>query len=168
MSTFPTITASQYAAATALVTPKLLIHVFIGSRLAVIARTGDKMTATDRLVNYSSIAIGAVVGAFTGWYIYRKTMARAQELEAEETNIVRDSSRRTGNIPRRYSDDPEAQVAAETLANDDDAIDYFDEHTTTKPTEYRDETTDDEDVFGEGDGDDELITASIGMHQQKR
>lgn len=171
MSTFPTVHPASYALATAIVTPKLLIPAFIGSRLAVIARTSEKMTLQDRVVNYSSIAIGAVVGAFTGWYIYQKTMARAKELEAEETGSIHDSTRRTGRIPRRFSDDPEAQAAAETIArDDDDAPDYFDVSPREERSEprYHDEPTDDEDVFGAGDGDDPPVIANIGLHQQKR
>ena len=170
MSTFPTVSPSNYALATAIVTPKLFIPAFIGSRLAVIARTSEKMTTQDRVVNYSSIAIGAVVGAFTGWYIYRKTMDRAKELEAEETNSVRDASRGPGQRPRRFTDDPEAQAAAETLAkDDDDAPDYFDVSPAEERPEprYHDTTDDGEDVFGAGDGDDAVI-ANIGLHEQKR
>merc|ERR1711939_47179 len=167
MSTFPTVHPAMYALATALVSPKLFIHVFIGSRLAVIARTREKMTMADRLVNYSSIAIGATVGILTGVYIYRQTMARAKELEAEEASTVTDSVRRTGHIPPQYNDDPEAQVAASTLARDDDAMEYFDDSDTER-AEYRDEPTDDEDVFGRGDGDDEEVIDTIGLQQQKK
>ncbi|RVX65849.1 hypothetical protein B0A52_10306 [Exophiala mesophila] len=173
LSTFPTIHPVSYAVATALVTPKLFIPVFIGSRLAVIARTAEKMTVTDRLVNYSGIAIGAVVGVTTGWYIYRKTMARAKELEAEEANLIHESNRRTGHIPREFADDPDTEAAAEVIAREDlDAPDYFDESPEDERPEpqYHDDPTDDEsDVFGTGDGDeDEPIIANISLHQTKR
>lgn len=168
MSTFPTITPLNYALATAIVTPKLLVHVFIGSRLAVIARTREKMTMGDRAINYGSIALGAIIGGLTGFYIYQKTMARAKELEAEEVNSVRDSTRRTGHPPAEFSDDPEAQAAATTLARDDDRIDFFDE-SPNEESEYHDETDADDDVFGKGDGDDnEPVIANIGLHQQKK
>jgi uncharacterized membrane protein YdjX (TVP38/TMEM64 family) len=168
MSTFPTVSPAMYALATTLITPKLFIHVFIGSRLAAIARKGEKMTASDRAVNYASIAIGAVVGAFTGWYIYRKTMARAAELGAEEIASVRDSVRRTGMPPREFSDDPEAVLAAETLIEDDvdDDPDFFDEDTPVK-SGYRDESDAESDVFGAGDGDDDDDDA-IGLKRQSR
>ncbi|KIW76670.1 hypothetical protein Z517_09114 [Fonsecaea pedrosoi CBS 271.37] len=166
MSTFPTVSPVMYALATAMVTPKLLVHVFIGSRLAVIARTREKMTMGDRAINYGSIALGAVVGSLTGLYIYRQTMARAKELEAEETDTVRDTTRRTGAPPPDFSDDPEAQIAAETVA--DDTMDYFDESPNERPR-YHDDTDDDDDVFGKGDGDDdEPVTANISLHQQKK
>ncbi|KAJ9614011.1 Tlg2-vesicle protein [Cladophialophora chaetospira] len=166
MSTFPTVTPAAYALATAMVTPKLLVPAFIGSRLAVIARTREKMTMGDRAINYSSIVLGAVIGTGTAYYIYRQTMARARELEAEEVNNVRDSTRRTGHPPPEFSDDPEAQVAANTVARDDDRIDYFDD-SVNEQGEYRDETDEDDDVFGKGDGD-ELATANINLHQQRK
>ena len=151
-----------------MVTPKLLVHAFIGSRLAVIARTHEKMSTSDRAINYGSIALGAVIGTCTGFYIYRQTMARAKQLEVEEANNIRDSTRRTGHPPPEFSDDPEAQLAANTLARDNDQIDYFDDSSNEQPG-YRDETDNDDDVFGKGDGDeDESATTHIGLHQQKK
>lgn len=164
MSMFPTVHPGMYALATTIITPKLFIHVFIGSRLAAIARSGEQMSAGARALNYASIAIGALVGAFTGWYIYRKTMARAAELDAEEIADVRDSVRRTGMPPRQFSDDPETALAAETLAEDedDDEPDFFDDDAPVKPG-YRDESDVESDVFGAGDGEDD---DDIGMRRQ--
>lgn len=152
MSTFPTVHPSQYALATALITPKLLIHVFIGSRLAAIAKGGEMSTGT-KLLNWASIICFGLLGAFVGWFIYRKTMQRARDLEAEEQDRVRDSIRRTGSLPREFADDPEAQVAAETLAQDDDDVAYFDDVLSPEP--YRDDQIVDDDVFGKGDDDDD-------------
>ena len=155
MSTFPTVHPGMYALATAIITPKLFIHVFIGSRLAAIAKSGETMSTATKVVNYTSMAVFGLIGAGVGWYIYQKTMARARELEAEEEAAVRDSVRRTGRPPKQFTDDPEAQGAAETLA-EEDTVDYFDE-STSEPQQYHDEPTDDEDPFGRGDGtDDEL------------
>ena len=69
ISTFPTVEPAMFALATAIVTPKLLIHVFIGSRLAVM---GDKMDAGTKAVNWISIIVGMMIGAVTGWLIYRR------------------------------------------------------------------------------------------------
>ena len=170
MSTFPTVHPAMYALATAIITPKLLVHVFIGSRLAAIAKSGEKMTAGTRAINYVSIAVGVTVGAVTGWYIYQKTMARARQLEEEEANNIRDTTRRSGMPPRVFSDDPEAQVAATALAEDaaeDDDIDYFDDDDESGPEHgaYRDQS-DSEDVFGEGDG--KNGGTAIGLHSQKK
>ncbi|TVY38243.1 Golgi apparatus membrane protein, partial [Lachnellula occidentalis] len=85
MSTFPTVNPLNYALATAIASPKLLIHVFIGSRLAVIADSeGGKMDAGTKAINYISIIVGGVLGVAVGWIIYQKTIARARELENEE------------------------------------------------------------------------------------
>ena len=56
LSTIPTVDARMYALATAIITPKLFIHVFIGSRLAEIARHGGQMSAgtkADQLHQHS-------------------------------------------------------------------------------------------------------------------
>lgn len=164
MSTFPTVHPATYALATAIVTPKLFIPVFIGSRLAIIAKTGEKMSAGARVVNWLSIIIGAAVGIGTGLFIYRQTMARAAELEAEEAQNVRDPVRRTGGPPVIFADDPEAQATAENLAHDNDDVDYFDDVPSPKPP-YSDSLDGEEDVFGQGDGSYE---DTIGLHGQKK
>ena len=64
--------------------PKLAVHVFIGSRLALLAESGDKMSAGDRAINYASMLFGGVLGFTVGLIIYRRTMARAAELAASE------------------------------------------------------------------------------------
>ncbi|GJC92261.1 Tlg2-vesicle protein of 38 kDa [Colletotrichum higginsianum IMI 349063] len=91
LSTIPTIKPWVFAASTALASPKLLVHVFIGSRLALIAEKGDEMTAGGKAINYISMVFGGVVGLAVGWVIYQRTMARAAELaleEAEESGLV--------------------------------------------------------------------------------
>jgi len=72
ISTFPTVQPQMYALATAIVTPKLMVHIFIGSRLAAIAKSGEKMDASTKAINWASIIGGGVVGAVTGWLIYRR------------------------------------------------------------------------------------------------
>lgn len=154
MSTFPTVEPSAYALATALVTPKLLIPVFIGSRLASIAKKKGEMSAGTKALNWASIIFFGFLGAFVGWFIYRKTMQRAREMEAEEQQSVRDAARRTGRAPE-FTDDPEAQVAADTLTRDDDDIAYFDDDDEEPRTQsYRDDQAGD-DIFAKGDTSDD-------------
>lgn len=83
LATVPSVGVGGFAAATACATPKLLVHVFIGSRLALLAESGDHMSAGDRAINYASMAIGGLVGFIVGLVIYRRTMARAAEIAAE-------------------------------------------------------------------------------------
>lgn len=155
MSTFPTVHPLMYALATAIITPKLLIHVFIGSRLSALGEDGDQMSTGAKILNWASIIVTGLVGAFTGWYIYNGTMARARQLEAEEQSNVRQSVTRSGAPPGEFMDDPEAQAAATTLAQGDE-VDFFDEDEDATRESYEDEPSDD-DVFGQGDGDAEAI-----------
>ncbi|KAK3337136.1 hypothetical protein B0T19DRAFT_61924 [Cercophora scortea] len=83
LATVGSIRPWSFAVATALSTPKLLVHVFIGSRLALLAED-DTMSTGDRAINYLSMFVGGAVGIGVGLLIYRRTMARAAELAREE------------------------------------------------------------------------------------
>lgn len=62
------------------------MHVFIGSKLFELAESGDKMTGFSRALNYVSMAVFGLLGFGVGLWIYRRTMARADEL-ARETEL---------------------------------------------------------------------------------
>ncbi|AEO66038.1 uncharacterized protein THITE_2113810 [Thermothielavioides terrestris NRRL 8126] len=83
LATVGSVRARSFALATAAATPKLLIHVFVGSRLALLAESGDKMTGFDRAINFVSMGLFGVLGFCVGLLIYRRTMARAAELARE-------------------------------------------------------------------------------------
>ncbi|RMZ86599.1 hypothetical protein DV736_g6171, partial [Chaetothyriales sp. CBS 134916] len=147
MAIVPSVEPQAFALATALITPKLFIHVFIGSRLAAIAKSHEQMSTGAKLLNYTSILFGAVVGGAVGWYIYQKTMARSRQLETGPG----------ADVPTpKFTDDPEEQLASGSLGDDedeDDAPDYFDESPELR---YTDEG--DDDPFSRGDEtDDERI-----------
>ena len=72
MSTIPTVQPLVFALATAIASPKLMIHIFIGSRLAAIAKSGEKMDGGTKAINYASIVGGMVLGAATGYFIYQR------------------------------------------------------------------------------------------------
>jgi uncharacterized membrane protein YdjX (TVP38/TMEM64 family) len=116
LATIPSITPMSFAISTALSTPKLLVHIFIGSRLAVLAENGDEMSFGDRMINYLSMAVSGAVGLTVGWIVYKRTMARAAEL-------ARETSAEEGYSHRSYIDaedtlmDPEDAAA---LMSDDD------------------------------------------------
>jgi len=154
MSTFPTVHPVSFGLATLIASPKLLIHVFIGSRMAAIGESGEKMDASTKAINWASIIIGGMLGVGIGYYIYQKTISRAKELEIEELEAQR------GEIPRerRYSDEgilnQDVDTDAAALMNDDD-ISLWDNNEGN--TGYRDEFSDtsDDDVFARGDVDEE-------------
>lgn len=62
----------MFAVATAAATPRLLIAIFIGSRLAVIAKSGEKMDTATKAINWASIVFGVALGGLTGWLIYKR------------------------------------------------------------------------------------------------
>ncbi|KUI54066.1 Golgi apparatus membrane protein tvp38 [Cytospora mali] len=107
LATVPSIQPLSFALATAFSSPKLLVHVFIGSRLALLAEKGDEMTFGDRLVNYVSMLVGGLVGMGVGYFIYRRTMARAAELAREEAEAGRslDGRAGAGGVGGEYADD---------------------------------------------------------------
>jgi hypothetical protein len=158
IATFPTVSWASYAIATAIVSPKLMLHIFIGSQLEKIAESGEKMPAGTKALSYVSIGIGAVAGVTTGWFMYKKTKERAAELEVEERSGVRRTS--IEDLDNEYADDPSALEAATRLREDDDDISL---RTAAWDNEYHDEPTDAEDdaleipddPFSMGDDDEE-------------
>ncbi|KAK0119053.1 Tlg2-vesicle protein [Cadophora gregata f. sp. sojae] len=155
ISTFPTVHPLSFALATAITSPKLLIHVFIGSRLASIAENGGKMDGKTKAINYASIAFGAILGATVGFIIYQRTMARAKELEIEALEAgTAERALVVGNSQRGYSDlDGMEDTDAVALMGDDDISLW--ENDGERDGAYRDDFTDDEDVFASGDIEEE-------------
>lgn len=84
IATFPTVHWANFALATTIATPRLLIGVFIGSRLAKIAEGVGEMDTVGRFWNWMGILVSIVFGVVTAWYVYRQTKRRADELEAVE------------------------------------------------------------------------------------
>ncbi|KAI9684086.1 MAG: Tlg2-vesicle protein [Trizodia sp. TS-e1964] len=153
MSTFPTVHPLMFALATAISTPKLLIHVFIGSRLAIIAEKGEEMDTATTILNYASIVGGALLGAATGYFIYQRTMARSQQLEAEEQSQIAAAIRNQSGHGN-FADDLDEAAISSTAPLDGDEIDFYED-------DYYDD--EDDDVFEHGDGDQER---AIGLARQ--
>jgi len=120
ISTIPTVTWQSFMFATAIVSPKLLLHVFVGAKLGELAERGAEMDAKTKAISYISIIIGLVAGAVTGWVIYRQTKKRAAELEEQEREHAHHTSRE--GIRAEYADDPAALEAAEVLREEEDDI----------------------------------------------
>jgi len=162
MSTFPTVHPLSFALATAIASPKLLIHVFIGSRLASIAESDGKMDAGTKAINYASIVFGSILGASVGWIIYRKTMLRAKELESEELesgNRTLDGEVLAGR-QRSYSDsaaeEDDGFNGGDAAMMDPDDISLWDNEEEGRGNGYVDFTDEEDegnDVFAGGDSE---------------
>ncbi|KAJ5082748.1 hypothetical protein N7532_011791 [Penicillium argentinense] len=123
ISTFPTVQPLMYGLATAIITPKLLVPAFVGSRLRLLSEKGEEMSGGSKAVNIISIIVTVAVGIFTGYYIYNRTLARAKELEEKERAEIRQSlqSDHAAHRPhRRFSDDDDTNEAANMLARDEE------------------------------------------------
>lgn len=79
MSSVHTVEPYKFFLATLCTTPKLLIHIFIGDR---VAKLGAAKDTSSRVVNLISIVLAIVVAILTTWIIYRRTMERAAQIEA--------------------------------------------------------------------------------------
>jgi hypothetical protein len=120
LSTIPTVSVFQFALATACVTPKLLVHIFIGAELGKLAEHGGEMDAKTKAISYLSIAVGSLIGIGTAWLIYRQAKSRARELAEQERDGVRRAS--ADRLRDEYADDPASLEAARRLRDDDDDI----------------------------------------------
>ncbi|KGO37704.1 SNARE associated Golgi protein [Penicillium expansum] len=117
VSTFPTVQPLMYGLATAIISPKLLVPAFIGSRIRLLSEKGEEMSAGSKAVNICSIILTVGIGIFTG------SLARAQELEAQERADIRDSLQadHAAHRPHRgFSEDPDVNKASTTLARDEE------------------------------------------------
>jgi len=135
MSSIPTVYPTIFALATAIASPKLLIHVFIGSRFSAIGRE-NKSDTTSKIVNWTSIIFGMVFGAVTGWLIYQRTSARARQLEAEEQAKLEQRGQGLSH-PDDFLDEPEGD-GEHNQGDDIDLVGHADGNG------YRDETTDED------------------------
>jgi uncharacterized membrane protein YdjX (TVP38/TMEM64 family) len=183
MSTFPTVQPLNYGLATAIVSPKFMVTAFIGSRIRVLSENNEEMSAGSKAINIISILVSITVGIGTGIYIYRRTLARAQELEEQERAGIRqslDNDHASGRHRHSFSDDQDENTAATTLARDEEerlGFHDFDEDHVDLVVEgddlnvhgnrpYQDEFTDNEsDVFQDGDGPE---SESFGLHTHVR
>lgn len=145
----PTVPWTTFALATAITTPKLLIHVFIGSRLAALGESGEKMDAKTKAVNYVGIALGMCFGVTTGYIIYNKTKQRAAELEAQQ---LEEGGSEAPRLSREYSDDAVVGRENPNLRQGRDDISLHDNH---EDAEYEDFWSDEDDAFRHGDEDDD-------------
>lgn len=158
MSTFPTVSPFTFALATALATPKLFIHIFIGSRLAAIVESGGKMDIVTKMVNYASIIFGSLMGIGLGYYIYQRTSARALQLKLEEEAGLAHTSGTGDDSDAEYFAGATARSAPTGM--DDDDISLWDNNDDA----YRDDYTDEDNPFAGGYVDEEAV---IGTQASK-
>jgi SNARE associated Golgi protein len=124
LSSIPTVHWAQFAAATAAASPKLLLHVWIGAQLALLAEKGDKMDARTKAVSVTGMVVGSVAGLATGAWIYMQTVKRSKELRALE-------EAEQGMLdPEEFADEDDAELSdgtTEYLREEEDDISLRDD-----------------------------------------
>ncbi|KDQ64854.1 hypothetical protein JAAARDRAFT_28501 [Jaapia argillacea MUCL 33604] len=73
----------QFVVATTCLLPKILLHVFIGSRLAALSddKSRREMDTQTKLINGISIAAGILFGVIAGWVVYYQMQKQVHHLQ---------------------------------------------------------------------------------------
>lgn len=83
------LTLRNFAIAQVITTPKLLIYLFIGSRIKNI---GETDSTSSKLVDLISIIVAIVILTLTAWILYSKTQKKYSELQRQHEQIHTDDS----------------------------------------------------------------------------
>ncbi|TIB36446.1 hypothetical protein E3P86_02506 [Wallemia ichthyophaga] len=85
------LTFTQFFFATILSTPRLFLHVFIGSRVFALSDPNNQLDSTTKILDITGIVAGMVLSTLLGWYVYRVTMHKISQSVDEEYNIDNES-----------------------------------------------------------------------------
>lgn len=94
MSTVPSVEPWKFFVATLCCTPKLFLHIFIGSRLARLSTSKDNATWW---ANFISVVLALGIGIGTSYVIYNKTMEKARQIQHGETDDQADDFEISGD-----------------------------------------------------------------------
>ncbi|SNX82546.1 uncharacterized protein MEPE_01252 [Melanopsichium pennsylvanicum] len=98
------VTFTHFVTATALITPKLFLHVWLGTRMFILMDRDQRMQLDGwaKALNVIYILVGSAVGVATGWFVWKETnkVLTAIESESLQEHIREDTqtggSRRIG------------------------------------------------------------------------
>lgn len=80
LASIPSVSLWKFALATAITTPKLFMHIFVGDRLV---RLNEKSDWTEKILNVVSILIAVGIGSLTAYIMYIRTVERVERDSAE-------------------------------------------------------------------------------------
>lgn len=69
----------NFLLATLLSTPRLFLHVFIGSRVFNLSDPNQELDGTSKMIDIASIVTGMTLSTALGWYVYKTTMRKIKE-----------------------------------------------------------------------------------------
>ncbi|ODV95267.1 hypothetical protein PACTADRAFT_75776 [Pachysolen tannophilus NRRL Y-2460] len=102
LAAVPGISVPTFVGASVLTSPKLLIHLFIGSKIADLGESQDFATG---LVDFASILITATAFSLTTYIIYIKMREKMQELGANATITLDEANFGIEDIDEGNGDD---------------------------------------------------------------
>lgn len=76
LASIPSVSPLKFTLATALTSPKLLMHIFVGDRLMHLSSETD---TASRVINIISIAVASIVGSLTAYTIYTRTIEKTEQ-----------------------------------------------------------------------------------------
>ncbi|KAF8640059.1 hypothetical protein AX17_001301 [Amanita inopinata Kibby_2008] len=79
----------QFVVATLFISPKLILHVFIGSRIATLSDGNQRehMDTHTKIINVFLIVGGMLVAVFTSWLVYTLIQGHIRHLKGLPTNV---------------------------------------------------------------------------------
>jgi len=91
----------QFMLATVFYQSRILLSVFVGSRVAVFSdeKQRGQMDASAKVINGASIVIGLSLSIGVGWFLYRTTQKKILEMEGEEGDFALEGLEGVENIP---------------------------------------------------------------------
>jgi len=88
------VTLWQFVIATLFLYPKLLLHVFIGSRAAALS-DGEQRSHMDtqtKVINGVLISGGILIAIISGWLVYRLMQKQIRQLEGDTESLITDAA----------------------------------------------------------------------------
>ncbi|KAK4057579.1 Tlg2-vesicle protein [Microbotryomycetes sp. JL221] len=112
----------QFLIATLCITPKLLLHAWVGQRMYLFASPSSRheMDPTAKKLNALFIAIGTILGFIVSWYLYKTTMKFVDEVNEFDDDVV-------DQVQGEYQDLEAGGTRSELLRHVDDMLDQDDD-----------------------------------------
>lgn len=83
LASIPSVSVKNFAMATAITSPKLIMHIFIGDRMV---KLGNEKDTASKIIDFISIALAGIAGTVTAYIIYSRTMDHVRALEQSDYN----------------------------------------------------------------------------------
>lgn len=103
----------HFLTATALITPKLFLHVWMGTRMFKLMDRDQRaqLDGWAKFLNVLYILVGAAVGVATGWFVWSETTKVLEQIEWEQQSLRRGAEE---GVASPYCDTPDPNKGGAT------------------------------------------------------